>query len=184
MIEKYRGDWGPTRYLIIFSKRVGKDRWNAVTFLCPTSARRFFPCWDEPSLKATFSIELVIPDELIGLSNMVRIHWLIRLNEFFFYRIFAGWMGTSDMLGWHNSKQQTQGVVSLAGTNRLTKQLSTLHSKYQAVSWLFRTWWATPCVSFFPPFFIFLNHDYKKFISIKQVFVWTFSVSHTFLQFP
>lgn len=33
-------------------------------------ARRAFPCLDEPNLKATFSITLVIPEEWTGLSNM------------------------------------------------------------------------------------------------------------------
>ncbi|KAF7994235.1 hypothetical protein HCN44_003325 [Aphidius gifuensis] len=45
----------------------------AVTFLCPTSARRMFPCWDEPTFKAAFSIILVIDkinNNIIGLSNM------------------------------------------------------------------------------------------------------------------
>lgn len=32
-------------------------------------ARRAFPCWDEPSAKATFAIALVIPSELTALSN-------------------------------------------------------------------------------------------------------------------
>ncbi|GAB2269194.1 hypothetical protein Dimus_004123 [Dionaea muscipula] len=33
-------------------------------------ARRCFPCWDEPALKATFKVVLVVPRELIALSNM------------------------------------------------------------------------------------------------------------------
>ena len=36
----------------------------------PTDARRMFPCWDEPSYKAIFIIELIIPQHLEGLSNM------------------------------------------------------------------------------------------------------------------
>ncbi|KAK0172910.1 hypothetical protein PV328_006175 [Microctonus aethiopoides] len=44
----------------------------AITFLCPTSARRVFPCWDEPTIKATFSLTLVLQscDNVIGVSNM------------------------------------------------------------------------------------------------------------------
>ncbi|XP_076622057.1 puromycin-sensitive aminopeptidase isoform X2 [Colletes latitarsis] len=54
------------------SKYVGQDKWDAVTFLCPTSARRLFPCWDEPLFKATFTIHIELPrgSPLIGLSNM------------------------------------------------------------------------------------------------------------------
>ncbi|XP_012523522.1 puromycin-sensitive aminopeptidase isoform X2 [Monomorium pharaonis] len=54
------------------SKYSGQDGNCAVTYLCPTSARNFFPCWDEPSFKATFDIHLTIPSQtsLVGLSNM------------------------------------------------------------------------------------------------------------------
>lgn len=33
-------------------------------------ARRAFPCFDEPNLKATFAFEIEIPDDLVALSNM------------------------------------------------------------------------------------------------------------------
>ncbi|MDP6451748.1 MAG: M1 family aminopeptidase, partial [SAR202 cluster bacterium] len=32
--------------------------------------RRCFPCWDEPSVKATFEVTLIIPSELKAVSNM------------------------------------------------------------------------------------------------------------------
>ncbi|GMQ08224.1 hypothetical protein CsSME_00052052 [Camellia sinensis var. sinensis] len=37
-------------------------------------ARRCFPCWDEPALKATFKITLNVPSELTALSNMPVVH--------------------------------------------------------------------------------------------------------------
>ena len=41
----------------------------AVTQFESTSARRAFPCWDEPDLKAVFSITLVVSDGLTALAN-------------------------------------------------------------------------------------------------------------------
>ena len=40
-------------------------------FLQAADARRAFPCWDEPAHKATFDVTLVVPKNLVALSNMV-----------------------------------------------------------------------------------------------------------------
>ena len=42
-------------------------------FYCiqPTGARRAFPCWDEPAIRATFDITLIVPKDREALSNMV-----------------------------------------------------------------------------------------------------------------
>ncbi|KAK3888299.1 hypothetical protein Pcinc_007638 [Petrolisthes cinctipes] len=48
----------------------GEERYSAVTQFEATDARRCFPCWDEPALKATFDITLVVPHDRIPLSNM------------------------------------------------------------------------------------------------------------------
>ncbi|PRP83636.1 hypothetical protein PROFUN_08362 [Planoprotostelium fungivorum] len=42
----------------------------AVTQMAPTSARKVFPCWDEPDIKAIFCITLTVRNNLTALSNM------------------------------------------------------------------------------------------------------------------
>ena len=48
----------------------GNERYMATTQLEATDARRAFPCWDEPALKATFELTLVVPSEMTAVSNM------------------------------------------------------------------------------------------------------------------
>src|ERR1700704_4234613 len=36
----------------------------------PTDARRFFPCWDEPSFRARFQLTAIIPENFLAISNM------------------------------------------------------------------------------------------------------------------
>ncbi|XP_053674450.1 puromycin-sensitive aminopeptidase [Anopheles nili] len=48
----------------------GEERYAGVTQFEATDARRCFPCWDEPAIKATFDITLVVPKDRVALSNM------------------------------------------------------------------------------------------------------------------
>jgi len=48
----------------------GSDKFMATTQMEPTDARRAFPCFDEPSLKAEFTITLIADKEMTCLSNM------------------------------------------------------------------------------------------------------------------
>src|SRR5947199_526358 len=36
----------------------------------PSDARRFFPCWDEPSFRAHFQLTAVVPENWLAVSNM------------------------------------------------------------------------------------------------------------------
>jgi puromycin-sensitive aminopeptidase len=47
----------------------GAERVMAATQFEATDARRAFPCWDEPSLKAVFSVTLVVDQDLTAISN-------------------------------------------------------------------------------------------------------------------
>ena len=47
----------------------GVERVLAATQMEATDARRAFPCWDEPDAKAVFGVTLVVPDDLLAISN-------------------------------------------------------------------------------------------------------------------
>eukprot|EP00038_Savillea_parva_P019402 m.27399 g.27399 ORF g.27399 m.27399 type:complete len:872 (+) comp4409_c0_seq1:61-2676(+) len=48
----------------------GKEKHAAVTQFEATDARRAFPCWDEPAVKARFDVTLTVPEDLVALGNM------------------------------------------------------------------------------------------------------------------
>ena len=62
--DKLRGFYRST-----FTDDDGVERVIATTQFEATDARRAFPCWDEPDLKARFAITLVLDDELHAVSN-------------------------------------------------------------------------------------------------------------------
>ncbi|KAF8939128.1 aminopeptidase [Dissophora ornata] len=57
-------------YRSSFKDEDGKTHYIATTQFEATDARKAFPCWDEPAIKATFDITLRVPSDLVALSNM------------------------------------------------------------------------------------------------------------------
>jgi puromycin-sensitive aminopeptidase len=62
--DKLRGFYRST-----FKDDDGGERVLAATQMEATHARRAFPCWDEPDLKAVFGVTLVVSDDLLAISN-------------------------------------------------------------------------------------------------------------------
>ena len=53
-----------------YKDKTGKIKYLATTQFEAADARRAFPCWDEPALKATFDVSLLIDKKLTAISNM------------------------------------------------------------------------------------------------------------------
>jgi puromycin-sensitive aminopeptidase len=56
-------------YRSTYKDAAGASHTLAATQFEATDARRGFPCWDEPAIKAVFGITLVVPEGLAAISN-------------------------------------------------------------------------------------------------------------------
>jgi puromycin-sensitive aminopeptidase len=56
-------------YRSTYKDEAGLTQVIATTQFESTDARRAFPCWDEPDLKAVFGVTLVAPDGMLAISN-------------------------------------------------------------------------------------------------------------------
>jgi puromycin-sensitive aminopeptidase len=56
-------------YRSTYKDDAGQTHVIATTQFESTDARRAFPCWDEPDLKAVFGVTLVAPDGMLAISN-------------------------------------------------------------------------------------------------------------------
>ena len=60
---------------------VPPHRMLAVSHFEPAHARKAFPCFDEPSFKASFTISIIHDPQLYALSNMPRARLVTRKDE-------------------------------------------------------------------------------------------------------
>ncbi|KAK0085858.1 hypothetical protein PV326_005760 [Microctonus aethiopoides] len=70
---KYTGEEGEHfrgLYRTRHDTKNGDNGWIASTHFEPIAARQVFPCWDEPALRANFTISIEHSDKYIALSNM------------------------------------------------------------------------------------------------------------------
>lgn len=66
--DKLRGFYRST-----FTDDDGAEHTIATTQMQATDARRAFPCWDEPDLKASFGITLIVDDDQLAIANTTEI---------------------------------------------------------------------------------------------------------------
>lgn len=66
----YRSKYKPAVTASAGTPKEGDDYYMLSTQFEACDARRAFPCFDEPNLKASFEFEIEIPEDQVALSNV------------------------------------------------------------------------------------------------------------------
>ncbi|XP_065305334.1 uncharacterized protein [Dermacentor albipictus] len=62
--------WPKGLYKVSYKHKNGSEGWMALTRMKPTYARRVFPCFDEPSFRATFDVEILRRKDFSSIASM------------------------------------------------------------------------------------------------------------------
>ncbi|KAG8809158.1 Aminopeptidase 2 mitochondrial, partial [Serendipita sp. 401] len=108
-----------TGYYYSHTEIDGKKVYYTLTQFEPTDARKAFPCWDEPALKATYDITMISREGTVNLSNMPAISEkpLSNSNEYDdsvgkLTKMFAKLKTESSEGGWKITKFETTPLIS------------------------------------------------------------------------
>ncbi|XP_075548830.1 aminopeptidase N-like isoform X2 [Dermacentor variabilis] len=64
------GSWPKGLYKVSYKHKNGSEGWMALTRMKPMYARRVFPCFDEPSFRATFDVEILRRKDFSSIASM------------------------------------------------------------------------------------------------------------------
>ena len=73
LIINYKGNLNSDMagfYRSKYKDHCGKEQYMASTQFEALDARRAFPCWDEPAVKAVFILTMIVPEDLTAVANM------------------------------------------------------------------------------------------------------------------
>lgn len=124
------------------------SKWRLHGVLQPIDARRALPCWDEPLLKATFSVTLVSRKGTVNLSNMParpNVAVIDALTESLFEGVKDG--------SWHATSFETTPPVSM--------------ERIGAPDWLTMEQMSTYLLAFANGEFVHLESSYQSPLSGK-----------------
>ena len=114
-------------YATHYRSRDEQTVWVAATQFEPTHARRAFPCFDEPAMKAVFKVSMEVKQGLVPLSNAPQQAMPVTID------------GGFQRVHFHWTKPQSTYLLAFAVTD-FAYINATLHDAIQQPSYPFRVW--------------------------------------------